>query len=203
MQPFVAGFTHVCAYDRAGTGHSESVPAHDTAQAIADDLHTLLGNAGIDGPYILVGHSLGGIIVRVFASRYLNELAGMVLVDTSHGDPAVRFQTVLTPEEWQHVQAVRDEKDFGLPEGVDMLGPDLGDIPLVVLSAGKATAVSTDLPPDVADRLFQIHQEMQQELVSLSSNSTHIIAEDSGHAIQNDQPEAVVDAIQQVVEAAR
>ena len=72
VQPFVAHFTRVCAYDRAGTGYSESAPALETAQEIADELHSLLASAGVDGPYVLVGHSLGGILVRVFAHRYLN-----------------------------------------------------------------------------------------------------------------------------------
>ena len=94
VQPSVAGFTRVCAYDRAGTGRSESLPPHGTAQAIADDPRSLLQSAEIDGPYILVGHSLGGILVRVFAHRYLNEVVGMVLVDTGHGDPSARFQAV-------------------------------------------------------------------------------------------------------------
>ena len=190
VQPFVAGFTHVCAYDRAGTGFSESVPPHDTAQAIADDLHTLLANAGIDGPYVLVGHSLGGHLVRAFANRYLGEVVGMVLVDTGHGDPRARFQAVLTPEEWQLVRDVilhRDE-GFTLPEGLDLMGPDLGEIPLVVLTAGRVSGGV--LPPDIAERLDQVRLETQKELLTLSSNSTHIIAEESGHAIQKDQPDA-------------
>ena len=98
VQPEVAQFTRVCAYDRAGNGYSESAPVLDTAQTISDELHSLLANARIDGPYVLVGHSLGGILVRVFASRYLDEVVGMVLVDTGHGDPVARFQSVLTPE---------------------------------------------------------------------------------------------------------
>ena len=200
VQPSVASFTRVCAYDRAGTGRSESVPPNDTAQAIADDLHSLLANAGIDGPYVMVGHSLGGILVRVFANRYLNEVAGMVLVDTGHGDPVARFQEVLTPEEWQLVRDVilHDDDGFTLPGGLDLLGPDLGDIPLVVLTAGRRGA--SPLPPDIAERLEQVRLETQEELISLSTNSAHIIAEESGHSIQKDQPDLVIKAIRQVVE---
>ena len=202
VQPEVAHFTRVCAYDRAGTGYSESVPAHSAAQAIADDLHSLLENAGVSGPYVLVGHSLGGVLVRVFTSLYPEEVAGMVLVDTGHGDPRARFQAVLTPEEWQRVRAVILHDDgFTLPAGLDLLGPDLGDIPLVVLTAGRRDA--SPLPADIVERLDQVRQDTQEELLTLSSNSTHIIAEGSGHSIQKDQPEAVVDAIRQVVAGVR
>ena len=199
VQPEAARFTRVCAYDRAGTGRSESVPPHSTAQAIADDLHDLLENAGFDGPYVLVGHSLGGHLMRIFASRYLNDVVGMVLVDTGHGDPRRRFQEVLTPEEWQRLRGDRGDEDFTLPEGLDLLGPDLGDTPLVVLSAGAREAV----PVDIAERHNQVLLDMIGELMGLSTNSTHIIAEESGHAIQRDQPDLVIDAIRQVVEAVR
>ena len=200
MQPFVADFTRVCAYDRAGAGYSESAPVLDTAREIAGELHSLLATAGVDGPYVLVGHSLGGILVRVFADRYLDEVAGMVLVDTGHGDPVARFQAVLTPEEWEQVRDVilHDDDGFTLPGDLDLLGPDLGDIPLVVLTAGRRDA--SPLPPDVAQRLNQVRQDTQGELLTLSSNSTHIVAEESGHGIQMEQPDLVIKAIRQVVE---
>ena len=203
VQPSVAGFTRVCAYDRAGTGRSESAPAHDTAQQIADDILSLLETAGIDGPYVMVGHSLGGFLVRVFANTYLEDVVGMVLVDTGHGDPVARFQEVLTPEEWRQVQdlILHDDEGFNLPGGLDLLGPDLGDIPLVVLTAGRRSA--SPLPLDIAERLDQVRLETQQELLTLSSHSTHVIAEESGHGIQEDQPDLVIEAIRQVVEEAR
>ena len=150
----------------------------------------------------MVGHSLGSILVRVFASRYLNEVAGMVLVDTGHGDPVARFQEMLTPEEWQQVRdlILHADEGFTLPVGLDLLGPDLGDIPLVVLTAGKRD--TSPLPPDIAQRLQQVQHVTQEELLTLSSNSTHVIAEESGHGIQMDQPDLVIEAIRQVVEAA-
>ena len=153
-------------------------------------------------PTSKVGHSLGGIIVRVFASRYLNEVAGMVLVDTGHGDLEARFQAVLTPEEWQRVRDFirQDDDGFSLPGRLDLLGPDLGNIPLVVMSAGRVGA--SPLPPDVVEKLDRVRIEMHKELISLSSNSTHLIAEESGHSIQKDQPELVVKAIRKVVEEA-
>src|SRR5215207_7597931 len=83
VQPEVANTTRVCAYDRAGTGWSEPGPEPRDSQQIARELHTLLGNAGIDDPYVLVGQSFGGLYVRMYASRYPKEVEGMVLVDAS------------------------------------------------------------------------------------------------------------------------
>jgi pimeloyl-ACP methyl ester carboxylesterase len=81
VQPVIGQTTRVCAYDRAGMGWSDSGPAPRTPAQIAGELHTLLGNAGIAGPYVLVGHSLGGKNVRLFALQHPDEVAGMVLVD--------------------------------------------------------------------------------------------------------------------------
>ena len=191
-----------CTYDRSGTGRSSSVPKHDTIQAIAEELRSLLSVADFDPPYVLVGHSLGGIIVRQFATQYTEETVGMVLVDSSQGDLIVRFQAVLTPEEWQRYGSPGHEGDFVLPEGADLLGPDLGDIPLVVLTAGIVMR-RDDVPPDVAERLDNVRLGMHREMLTLSTNSTHMIAEESDHAIPSNQPELVVEAISQVVEAIR
>jgi pimeloyl-ACP methyl ester carboxylesterase len=81
VQPSLGRTTRVCAYDRAGMGWSERSPHPRSPHQIADELHTLLTNAGIAGPYVLVGHSLAGKNVRLFALRYPNQVAGMVLVD--------------------------------------------------------------------------------------------------------------------------
>ena len=82
VQDKIAEFAGVCTYDRAGYGWSESVAAGRTIAERAEELHSLLANAGIPGPYILVGHSYGGFIVRCFARNYPDQTAGLVLVDT-------------------------------------------------------------------------------------------------------------------------
>ena len=81
VQTEIGPTTQVCAYDRAGMGWSDTGPAPRTPGQIARELHTLLTNAGIPGPYVLVGHSAGGKNVRMFALQYPDEVAGMVLVD--------------------------------------------------------------------------------------------------------------------------
>lgn len=83
-QPEIAKFARVCSYDRAGYGWSESSPDSRSPRQIARELHTLLVNAGVEPPYVLVGHSLGGKYVRMFAELYPDEVAGMVLVDARH-----------------------------------------------------------------------------------------------------------------------
>lgn len=202
VQPGVAKFTRVCAYDRSGTGRSSSVPRHDTIQAIAEEMNALLTAAGIAPPYILVGHSLGGIIVRQFATQYPEEVVGMVLVDSSQGEIRARFQAVLTPEEWQRYGPPDDHGgDFLLPEGADLVGPYLAAVPLVVLSAGIIGG--DDVPQDVAEKMQNVRLEMQLEMLGLSSNSSHIIAEDSDHGIPQNRPDLVVDAVRQVVEVVR
>lgn len=84
VQPEIAKFTRVCSYDRAGMGWSQESPNPRTSRFIVEELHTLLKNADMPGPYILVGHSFGGINMRLYTSRYPDEVFGIVLVDSSH-----------------------------------------------------------------------------------------------------------------------
>src|SRR5690348_14927597 len=84
VQRAVAQFTQVCRYDRANRGQSDPAPKPRSAQDAVNDLHTLLSATNVPAPYVLVGHSLGGIIVRLYAHRYPGEVAGLVLVDSAH-----------------------------------------------------------------------------------------------------------------------
>ena len=85
IAPAVAGTTKVCVYDRAGRGFSEAPAGRQDGVAVANDLHALLAGSGNAGPYVLVGHSTGGAYVRIFAARYPDEVAGMVLLDSQPG----------------------------------------------------------------------------------------------------------------------
>lgn len=86
IAPAMAGTTKVCAYDRAGRGFSEAAAGPQDGVAVANDLHALLAASGNPGPYVLVGHSTGGAYVRIFAARYPDEVAGMVLLDSQPAD---------------------------------------------------------------------------------------------------------------------
>lgn len=88
VQPAVARVTRACTYDRAGFGWSDAGPLPRTAGRIADELHELLVRAAVAGPYVLVGHSFGGLVMRLLAARHVDEVAGLILIE-----PAV-------PEEW-------------------------------------------------------------------------------------------------------
>jgi pimeloyl-ACP methyl ester carboxylesterase len=118
VQPQIAKFVRVCSYDRAGIGYSDSGPQPRTSKVMAAELHALLHLAGIAPPYVLVGHSMGGYNVRLYASLYRNEVAGMVLVDASHPDQENRFPAELKNMEgsWQReAQFLEYTAPFGIP----------------------------------------------------------------------------------------
>src|SRR3990172_8533177 len=91
IQREVSESTRICTYDRAGYGWSDSSPNPRTATQMANELHLLLANAGIHPPYVLVGHSLGGLTMRMFASQYPDEVLGMLLVNAGHEDQVERL----------------------------------------------------------------------------------------------------------------
>jgi len=97
ITPAVARTTRVCAYDRAGRGWSDPTDAPQNGARVADDLHTLLHRAGVPGPYVLAGHSFGGLYVLAFAARYPDEVAGMVLVDPTA--PAADIDLTTAPSD--------------------------------------------------------------------------------------------------------
>lgn len=120
VQPEIAKFSRVCSYDRAGLGYSDSSSQPRTSKVIAGELHALLQAAGIAPPYVLVGHSMGGFDVRLYASLYRNEVAGMVLVDASHPDQENRF-----PPELKNMEGgwLREAEflEYTMPLGVPRL----------------------------------------------------------------------------------
>lgn len=123
VQPQIAKFTRVCSYDRAGLGYSDSSSQPRTSKVIAGELHTLLQAAGIPPPYVLVGHLTGGYDVRLYASLYRNEVAGMVLVDASHPDQENRFPPELKGMEgsWQReAEFLEYTMPFGIPRLLDL-----------------------------------------------------------------------------------
>lgn len=117
VQPQVAQFTRVCSYDRAGLGWSEPSLSPRNSGVFAGELHTLLHNAKIDGPFVLVGHSMGGYDVRIFASRFPSDVVGLVLVDSAHPDLADRIPELRSGLATWRRQLRRQEllMPFGVP----------------------------------------------------------------------------------------
>jgi len=187
--------------DRAGLGESDPGPLPKTSQQIADELYSLLKNIGAPDPYVMVGHSIGGLNVRLFASEHPKEIVGMVLVDASNEDEYFRIAALLPPDERE--KYLRHEGG-GNYEKVDLLAsakqikrsPPLPVMPFIVL-----TSVQSGRPPDETGK--RLHLELQLQLARLSPNAQQTVIKDSGHFIQLDQPQAVIDAIRSVVGAAR
>jgi len=249
IQPEVAKYTRVCSYDRAGLGWSETSPHPRTATKMMAELHTLLVNAKVEGPYVLVGHSLSGMLVRVYAHNYPGEVVGMVLVDSLHEERLTRLpvmakviqdatgqfrmfallsstgmmalvpQTIPTPglpenayAQYQAVTATTGgfetflaELNAGAESSAEVRAlriTSFGDMPLIVLSAGYGDAMAS-LSDAENQQIWKELQIEQSELAALSSNGKHVIAEQSGHFIQLDQPDLVIDAIRDMVDAIR
>lgn len=209
IQPEIAKFTRVCRYDRANTGESDSVAKPRTIEQIVDDLHNLLVNTKVPAPFVLVGHSFGGMNVRMYAAKYPADAAGMVLVDSSLEDLFARWDAFVDAESMKRKRARTNDN----PEGVDWEATCTkvraanwrSNIPLIVLTQGKEEDWSKIAPEDVetVKQMGQVFRQLQADLTRHSSDSKQIIAERSGHNIHDDQPELVVNAIRQVVEAAR
>jgi pimeloyl-ACP methyl ester carboxylesterase len=252
IQPEVAKTTRVCSYDRAGTGWSEPGPTPRDPKQIAHELHTLLGKAGIDGPYVLVGQSFGGLYVRMYADLYPKEIAGMVLVDSSHPDMWTRMPpevaAALRPPAWQmramaylaRLGVTRlsggDMSECGLPvrqckeeqayfataqylvtKRQEMYAPerdaqvratgDLGDKPLVVLTAGDHSRdFAAGVSPAARTRFEHTWYTLQSELAALSTDSNHRVVEGAGHStLQTDREDVqeTIAALVRVVKAVR
>lgn len=208
VQPEVARYTQACTYDRAGLGQSDPGPEARSSLDAVLTLHRLLGNAGIGGPYVLVGHSLGGQYTRLYAGRYAQDVAGLVLVDSAHADQFERSAAVLPPPSPADSESVRFCREWFTTAVRDpTLSPVLyapgwlGALPLVVLTAPDKQRAG-DVPAELNDRLSQVWLELQRELVQLSTNSRHLISHKSDHFIQQDEPQLVIEAILWVLEEA-
>ena len=226
VQPEVAKTARVCTYDRPGLGWSEAAPHPSDAAQFARELHTLLQNANVPGPYVMVGHSLGGLVARVFAHDYASEVLGVVLVDSMNPKQVTESMSQKLAQVYS-LQAVLAR--FGVGRLLMKLGilprvPEAAYYPLYLrpgslqasaseykgLPASRVAAAAVksfgDLPLIVLTAKLNDNPgwpAWQNELLQLSSNSEHLFAEHSGHTIQIDEPKAAVAAILKMVELVR
>lgn len=191
----VAQVSRVCMYDRAGTGDSDQRPegVHVTSMLEAEELHRLLDGAAIEPPYVIVGHSYGGFISRLFAAMYPNETSGLILVDSSHEDeigPYRRYYGDSPEGDWVDGG---DRIDIdATARALRRTARDLGDLPLAVVKAGRYEDVLTT----------RLWDRTQADLAGLSSNSVFVQAT-GGHFVMNDDPQVLLAAIEAVVASAR
>src|SRR5829696_9500117 len=223
VQGAVATTTRACSYDRANVpgGASDpsdphtSAPRLRSAAELVADLHALLAAAAVPGPYVLVGHSVGGLVARLYATTYPEEVVGMVLVDATHEDNWARLEEEIGPELWpQAVEQFTQAVAAGVLEPLDLEATaaevrdaredrPLRPMPLVVLTHTQPPEAGSLLPGLSVEASERGWREQQADLTTLLPNSRQILAEESGHYIQRDQPDLVVDAITDVIEAVR
>lgn len=257
VQPEIARRTRTCAFDRAGFGYSDPPATPQSMADVAADLHAALRAAHIPPPYVLVGQSLGGIEVRLFAERWPDEIGGMVLVDSSFAeqgmvfrslpgaDPTVRetqtakrqrcearaaagaltmdnsgdpdacvrapfagapddlravWLTFFRPSSFAGLKSLADPDSMARLASADRI--DLGDRPLIVLTAGRQSSGSTGTPEYYA-AVRKTWLERHAAFSRLSRRGEHRIVEGAGHSIHFEKPEAVVAAITDVLDQLR
>lgn len=194
----VAAFARACAWDRPGRGASGPAPAGLDASGLVELLRGLLQASGEAPPYVLVGHSLGGLIAQLHVSLHPGETAGLVLVDSSHRDQVLRM-AALKPGPPQVMATAPAPEAVSLEGLVTALEGQRFTFagPLVVLTRGRWTRGGD--AADDRERLGVWH-ELQRDLASASARSEHHVAANSGHYIQNDEPELVVRAVRRVLD---
>ena len=219
-----AEITRVCTYDRAGYGSSEPGPLPRTSQRAAEELKQLLKKAHIEGPYVLVGHSLGGLNIQVFADQYPDLVAGLILLDptpipfiTGQVFPELyRMLEQQTVELQRTVEAMRQSTDAEAQakanyleavasENAELISESasqvaaiesFGDIPLIVIGSGKPNpAFGAEAR---AFQQFWIEQDLK--LAIKSTNGKFGLVPESSHYLHEDAPEVVLDAIRKIGE---
>ncbi|MFC4308796.1 alpha/beta fold hydrolase [Steroidobacter flavus] len=217
LAPKIASQTRVCVYDRVGLGRSSKAERSRTSFDVATDLHALLGREKIAPPYVFAGQSLGGMNALAFANRYRDEVVGLVLIDSSHPQQLQRINAALPPRQPEESALMRGFRDG--PDRTAMGGEwfdfakngeqfmdnmSIGSLPLIVLTATpQEPSDKNPLPREWQIAIEQVHQQLQRELVTVSTESKHIVATKAGHNIQLDEPQLVLDAITSLVVRAR
>jgi pimeloyl-ACP methyl ester carboxylesterase len=207
VQPAVAELTRVCSYDRPDSPGSRSDPTPPrTAQEVVDDLQALLAAAGEPGPYVLVGHSLGGLYVQLFVYQHPDEVAGLVLVDPTPEEFSARLAQLLaslgTPVPRAPHEPDVDDLSFAQMREARGSAP-FPPVPLIVLSHGRLADPSERPPGWPIAEEERILRETHAELARMVPNGRHVVAEGVGHDIHQERPELVNDAVRQVVAAIR
>ena len=214
LQTAISHITKVLSYDRPGLGESSKSPNLRTLPNYTNELRLLLLKEMIDPPYILVGHSLGGLIMRYYAHKYPNEVVGLVLIDcipdgwldyfmNTHSkeeieklnkviDPELNNSEGVIREEWQEFQ-----NNLELINGIQILK----HIPIRIITAIRYSEDQEALGYHAED--MQVWAQMQANIMSISTDAKQIITDKSGHSVQLSEPELIIEAIKDLVEINR
>jgi pimeloyl-ACP methyl ester carboxylesterase len=200
VQEQVEKFARVCSYDRLGLGKSDKVAVPHTADEIVEDLHELLHAVPVSAPYVMVGHSIGGIYVRKYAALFPTEVKGLVLLDSSHEEQFTRVSEI-SPEWAQRIASKFPTNPEGLrAQGFLPRNERLAwrfDEPLIVVEHGEIPKTAASDP--MAKQSEAVFHLLQRDLASRSKYGQLREARKSGHYIQRNQPELVIQAIEDVI----
>ncbi|MCA0149913.1 alpha/beta hydrolase [Rossellomorea vietnamensis] len=188
--------TEVLVYDRAGLGKSGKSPSRRTSREMVKELKELLIGLNIKPPYIMVGHSFGGVNVSVYAHEYPEEVAGLVLVDSTPVNYRERFLPTMTSD-FQAAYRKQFVREGNYEEFMESLGQlkeyeETLSMPVLVLSAGKKDHYS--------EASQELWNDMQRELALISSKGECVLAKNSAHYIQRDEPQVVIKAVEKLIE---
>ena len=197
VAPSVSQHARVCSYAKFGTGSSDAAPTVQTFASQADDLHALLAAAHEPGPYVVLGHSFGGAAAVTFASKYPDEVTGLLLLDAS---PTTWPTTVCTVPAYKpacdlYRNPAEDAERLDVFRAFDEVAriTTLGDLPMTVVTGVHRD--SAGLNAEELSRLDSLWADGQQHWSSLSSASSVVTVEHTGHHIEIDQPQQVVDEL--------
>ncbi|MDR6938213.1 alpha/beta hydrolase [Luteibacter sp. 3190] len=217
----VAPVTRVCLYDRAGVGGSDPAKTRPrSSKDAAEDLHAALKAAHVPGPYLLVGHSIGGLHAQVFASMYPDDTAGLVLVSSTHPDQSSAWLSALGPAKPGEEKAVTEARTFistvqtdptKNEEGLDITPSlaqakqlkSLGAKPVIVATHSPRFRMVPGLSEPMSIKLEDATQRLQKQFLTLSSNAHQNIAATAGHGLPHEDPAFVVANTLQGVKAVR
>ncbi len=194
----------VFAYNRLGVGNSDKPTVPQTGEAMVNDLKALLEEANLNPPYLLVGHSLGGLISNLFARKFSHEICGVVLVESAapedvslrsqHQSALQRLILHITDIFSKNHELWETEQIHTTIAQIEQAKP-FPQLPLIVVIGGKP-AMSWAIPAKV----LEARADHQRKLVNLSLKGMQIIAEKSGHFPQIAEPNVVIEAVQKVLE---
>jgi len=200
VQPEIAKVTRTFSYDRAGLGGSDKSKLERTTLNQVKELHGLLEKSKVKGPYIIVAHSIGGLNARLFADAYPKEVAGIVFVDSSHEEMFNIFKSK-APKGYEAMKAQFSSSEGNFEDilkSTDQVrevrkNDALRTIPIIVLSADKSAM-------GIQDPIINEWPKLQEDLATLSDKSKHLTIKNASHMIQNDNPQAVIEAIKELIE---